>query len=76
MTIYVKDLTAKIITLTLAPSATIYDVKEQIQEKEGVLPDFQRLIFAGRQLADDRTLSDYGIQNGNTIHMVVRLNGK
>ena len=75
MEIYVKDL-AKIITLTMAPSATIHDVKEQIKEKEGVEPDMQRLIYAGKQLADDRTLSDYGIQNGKTIHMVVRSYGK
>lgn len=71
--IFVKTLTGKTIALDVDGVNTIQSVKKQIQEKEGIPEEQQRLIFSGKQLEDDKQLQDYNINAESVLHLVLRL---
>jgi ubiquitin len=73
--IKVKTLTGKEIEIDIEPSDSVMRIKERVEEKEGIPPVQQRLIFAGKQMNDEKTAKDYNIEGGSVLHLVLALRG-
>ncbi|VDB91002.1 Bgt-21, partial [Blumeria graminis f. sp. tritici] len=71
----VRSLTGKEIVLDIESSYTVSQIKEKVEEKEGIPPVQQRLIYGGKQMADDKTAEDYKLEGGATLHLVLALRG-
>ncbi|EKV05031.1 NEDD8-like protein (RubA), putative [Penicillium digitatum PHI26] len=71
----VRTLTGKEIELDIEPDYKVFRIKERVEEKEGIPPVQQRLIFGGKQMADDKTASEYNLEGGATLHLVLALRG-
>eukprot|EP00051_Salpingoeca_urceolata_P011910 m.148149 g.148149 ORF g.148149 m.148149 type:complete len:80 (+) comp17307_c0_seq3:451-690(+) len=75
MLIKVKTLTGREIELDIEPEDSVRRIKERVEEKQGIPPEQQRLIFGGKQMNDDSTAADYKVQGGSVIHLVLALRG-
>ncbi|KAJ1457312.1 ubiquitin-related domain-containing protein [Pelagophyceae sp. CCMP2097] len=75
MQIFIKTLTGRKQAMTIEPADEVRLIKQTLQEKEGIQVDQIRLIYSGKQLADDKTIEQYNITAGGTIHMVLQLRG-
>lgn len=75
MQIFIKTLTGRKQQYTFEESAKVLEVKQALQEKEGIQVDQIRLIYSGKQMSDDKGLNEYGVSAGGTIHMVLQLRG-
>ncbi|KAH7119089.1 ubiquitin-related domain-containing protein [Dendryphion nanum] len=75
MQIKVRTLTGKEIELDVDADYTIQRIKERVEEKEGIPPAQQRLIYGGKQMADEKTAADYQLEGGATLHLVLALRG-
>eukprot|EP00873_Tetraselmis_striata_P040487 jgi/Tetstr1/460751/TSEL_005936.t1 len=75
MMIKVKTLTGKEIEIDIEPIDSVMRIKERVEEKEGIPPVQQRLIFAGKQMNDEKTARDYNIEGGSVLHLVLALRG-
>ncbi|KXS19897.1 ubiquitin [Gonapodya prolifera JEL478] len=75
MLIKVKTLTGREIEIDIEPEDKIRRIKERVEEKEGIAPDQQRLIFGGKQMSDEKTAKESGIESGNVLHLVLALRG-
>ena len=73
--VFVKSLSGKTRTLDATQGTTIAEIKQQLQEKEGIPPSEARLIFGGKNLADENTLADYQIGANSTMHLILRVRG-
>jgi len=75
MNIKVKTLTGKEIEIDIETDDTIARIKERVEEKEGIPPQQQRLIFGGKQMLDEKKASEYNIEGGSVLHLVLALRG-
>lgn len=75
MQIKVKTLTGKEIEIDIEPDDTVRRIKDRVEEKQGIPPEQQRLIFGGKQMNDEKTAADYSIAGGSVLHLVLALRG-
>ncbi|ERM99023.1 hypothetical protein AMTR_s00101p00053450 [Amborella trichopoda] len=75
MMIKVKTLTGKEVEIDIEPTDTIERIKQRVEEKEGIPPVQQRLIYGGKQMNDDKTAKEYNIEGGSVLHLVLALRG-